>query len=272
MTIGTITLGDYVTVTPDTSPLPYASLQGPSPSMPVVSDDILSIIQAVLNVQSVASGYAALAQSVAIGAATSLAALASAVGTIDGSGDSGVTTTARFHFIRVTGTGSGSGSFQLDWGSLLPANSILFLMNAGSGALTVRRYGGSLVNTLQPGELGVYRHDQTSTDPLAVCTVYSVPHVTTYVTDDGNRNINGIYHKHTVFADAGGSYTSATYTILGGTSGNELTVVNIGFSDGIQMYHNGGNISVPIPQNGAQRLIYDGTTWRVAGFSSALHG
>ncbi len=52
MPIGPVTPGSYTTVTPDTLPAAYASIQVPSPSMPVVASDIATLGLEVLNVQA----------------------------------------------------------------------------------------------------------------------------------------------------------------------------------------------------------------------------
>lgn len=56
--IGPITPGSRVTVTPDTNPPNYASLTGPSPTMPIIAQDILDIELALMNVKKRAvDGY-----------------------------------------------------------------------------------------------------------------------------------------------------------------------------------------------------------------------
>jgi hypothetical protein len=54
MPIGHITPGVSTTVTPDVLPPAYASIQGPSPTMDVVAQDILDLSLVVMNVQAYA--------------------------------------------------------------------------------------------------------------------------------------------------------------------------------------------------------------------------
>ena len=250
MPIGTITLGDYVTVTPDTSIAPYASLQGPSPSMPVVSDDILTIIQAIPNVQSMAE-------------------LSSAVETVDGSGSNGVIVDGRFYFAKVIGTGSaGGGHFDLALSDNLN-EAVAFVMNSGTGYLTVRGIPvpGTTLNTLQIGEMGIYRLYDNSVELMLVTSFYRQPYGW-LITDNNDHTIDGLYNDQTVIGLGTTGATSATYTISGGTAWNRLRVVNSGFTDGIQLVYNGSNIGLPITAVYSQDLVFDGGIWRKIGKQS----
>jgi hypothetical protein len=52
MTVSTISPGSYCTVSADSPPLRYASIQSPTPGMPVVAQDIIDLSQVVMNVQA----------------------------------------------------------------------------------------------------------------------------------------------------------------------------------------------------------------------------
>src|SRR4051812_107010 len=51
MPIGPITPGDPVDVTPDALPAAYTSIQGPSPGMAVIAQDVLDLSLVTMNVQ-----------------------------------------------------------------------------------------------------------------------------------------------------------------------------------------------------------------------------
>src|SRR5258708_3181263 len=52
MPIGPIVPGDPTTITPDVNPPLYTSIQGPSPTEPVIAQDILDLTLVVMNVQA----------------------------------------------------------------------------------------------------------------------------------------------------------------------------------------------------------------------------
>jgi hypothetical protein len=52
MTVGTITPGVYCSVSADSPPLRYTTIQAPTPTMPVIAQDIIDLSQVVMNVQA----------------------------------------------------------------------------------------------------------------------------------------------------------------------------------------------------------------------------
>lgn len=64
MPIGPITPGSQTTITPNASSVPYASIQGPSPTMNVVAQDLLDLSLVVLNTQNSLIAFANLATTV----------------------------------------------------------------------------------------------------------------------------------------------------------------------------------------------------------------
>jgi hypothetical protein len=255
---GTITPGSLTTIIPDEPALVPAALDVPSPTMPVVAEDIQALGQALLN------GVSGLSHMHKVSRATGL------------TNASGMTLARRINVFHCL-TATTDYTFTVDTDHLETGDTPLLLVsNESSSAHNVNVvFNSSTIYTLEPGQWGLWLWLDSSDQRLMGSGTWNgnqilkwaVPQLFEY-TDALGHGIDGNYYHTTCISNFATS-TPATYNITGGQNGkSSVRVVNRYNTGGITISGDSGAITA-INNNTWVDLCYLSGNWHVAAVGSA---